>query len=65
MVNYACAFNQSELGKYFEWIIKDVNFGTWLSVDVIEGVHLIGGPLNRGLTVVKLIYVFKNDLPDQ
>ena len=21
MVNYACAFNQSELGKYFEWII--------------------------------------------
>ena len=22
MVNYACAFSQSELGKYFEWIIK-------------------------------------------
>ena len=21
MVNYACGFNQSELGKYFEWII--------------------------------------------
>ena len=21
MVNYACAFSQSELGKYFEWII--------------------------------------------
>ena len=45
--------------------MKDVNFGTWLSVDVIEGVHLIGGPLNGGFTVVKLIYVFKNDLPDQ
>ena len=22
MVNYACAFSQSESGKYFEWIIK-------------------------------------------
>ena len=22
MVNYACGFNQSETGKYFEWIIK-------------------------------------------
>ena len=21
MVNYACTFSQSELGKYFEWII--------------------------------------------
>ena len=25
MVNYACAFSQSELGKYFEWIIKLFN----------------------------------------
>ena len=25
MVNYACAFSQSELGKYFEWIIKTVS----------------------------------------
>ena len=24
MVNYACAFSQSELGKYFEWAI--INF---------------------------------------
>ena len=24
MVNYACAFSQSELGKYFEWKIKSV-----------------------------------------
>ena len=22
MVNYACCFNESEMGKYFEWIIK-------------------------------------------
>ena len=22
MVNYTCAFNQSEMEKYFEWIIK-------------------------------------------
>ena len=31
----------------------------------IEGVRVIGGPLNRGFTVVTLIYAFKNDLPDQ
>ena len=24
MVNYACAFGQSEFGKYFEWIINTV-----------------------------------------
>ena len=31
--------------------ILDVNFGTWLSVHLIEGVCLIGGLLNRGFTV--------------
>ena len=25
MVNYACGFNQSETGKYFEWIITSIN----------------------------------------
>ena len=25
MVNYACAFSQSELEKYFEWIVKIIN----------------------------------------
>ena len=24
MVNYACGFNQSETGKYFEWIITGI-----------------------------------------
>ena len=24
MVNYACGFNQSETGKYFEWIIMEI-----------------------------------------
>ena len=24
MVNYACAFSQSESGKYFEWIIRRI-----------------------------------------
>ena len=24
MVNYACAFSQSELGKHFEWTITDI-----------------------------------------
>ena len=51
MVNSACAFSQSQLGKYFESIIKDVNFGTRLSVRLINGVRLMGGPLNRGFTV--------------
>ena len=27
MVNYACGFNQSETGKYFEWIIKCIIAG--------------------------------------
>ena len=27
MVNYVCGFNQSETGKYFEWIIN--NFIGW------------------------------------
>ena len=32
MVNYACAFSQSELGKYFEWIIKCVK--TWIHITI-------------------------------
>ena len=31
MVNYACGFNQSETGKYFEWIIM-VNSYLWLCI---------------------------------
>ena len=38
MVNYACAFSQSESGKYFEWIIMEFNWR--------EG-HLFGGLRNR------------------
>ena len=30
MVNYACGFNQSETGKYFEWIIM-AHISWWLS----------------------------------
>ena len=30
MVNYACAFSQSELGKYLEWIIITINECGWL-----------------------------------
>ena len=36
MVNYACGFNQSETGKYFEWIIIN-NYSPkwrWLAVDI-------------------------------
>ena len=31
MVNYACAFSQSELGKYFEWMITLINFFTYIN----------------------------------
>ena len=31
MVNYACGFNQSETGKYFEWIIM-ANSYLWLCI---------------------------------
>ena len=31
--------------------MSDVRFGTRLSVCLIEGARLIGGPLNRGFTV--------------
>ena len=46
--------NQSkhtDLPDGFSHIIKDVDFGTWLSVRLIEGVRLVGGPLNGGFTV--------------
>ena len=38
MVNYACGFNQSETGKYFEWIIIN-NYSPkwrWILVDITE-----------------------------
>ena len=38
-------------------LIKDANFVTGLSVRLIKGVHLIGGPLNRGFTVISSIKV--------
>ena len=34
MMNCACAFSQSELGKYFEWIIKDIIEG-WGACDKV------------------------------
>ena len=37
MVKYACAFNQSELGKYFEWIIIIIksNDANWYNIYVM------------------------------
>ena len=32
MVNYACTFNQSESGKYFEWTIMAVYFFASLTI---------------------------------
>ena len=43
--------------------MQDVNFGTRLSVRLIEGVRLIGGPLNRGFNVVGQQYRDKPTLP--
>ena len=36
MVNYACGLNQSETGKYFEWIII-INMSSGSVVFVLEG----------------------------
>ena len=41
MVNYACGLNQSETGKYFEWIIAIIEFGfrrIWRILRISEGV---------------------------
>ena len=46
----------SEQGITIKGNIIDVNFGTWLSVRLIEGVRLIGGPLNRGFTELYIQY---------
>ena len=35
MVNYACGFNQSETGKYFEWIVNEIvnaHSSCWISI---------------------------------
>ena len=45
MVNYACGFNQSETGKYFEWIIIII-------IVIITVVVII-------ITVIFLIYVIR------
>ena len=44
MVNYACAFSQSESGKYFERIIKTINNsvqamlpGLFICIDLATG----------------------------
>ena len=34
MVNYACSFNQSETGKYFEWIIT-FEYLEWIMKNII------------------------------
>ena len=39
MVNYACAFTQSELRTYFEWIIKQVN-----AYSELKNMHYIAHP---------------------
>ena len=42
MVNYACGFNQTETGKYFEWIIIN-NYSPkwrWLAVDIYRAAKL-------------------------
>ena len=36
MVNYACGFNQSETGKYFEWIIIRINWYKHVSCGSID-----------------------------
>ena len=41
MVNYACAFSQSELEKYFEWIVKIINvMANIIFESIIQVFHL-------------------------
>ena len=37
MMNYACAFSQSESGKYFEWIIISMLKETFPSIYLLYG----------------------------
>ena len=39
MVNYACSFEQSETGKYFEWIIMS-NVSIDISTDMLGKVSV-------------------------
>ena len=43
MVNYACAFNQSKSGKYFEWMMKThiITWAPWSSVYILVIVFLL------------------------
>ena len=38
MMNYACDFNQSEMGKYFEWII--IHFNNYLQGFLMQSKHI-------------------------
>ena len=49
MVNYACAFSQSESGKYFEWITVLINYlGAEIRGDKEEEGDERGGGVDRG-----------------
>ena len=48
MVNYACGFNQSETGKYFEWIIVLMVYISLLSVFLFSRLLFWSFPQFRG-----------------
>ena len=65
MVNYACGFNQSETGKYFEWIIINItalyrlNKLTWCQVErsyynvtSLKFMYCITGPKNASTNFI-------------
>ena len=52
LVNYACGFNQSETGKYFEWIISMGYWPSvrsrWLDIGQVLFLRVYGPRLRRG-----------------
>ena len=62
MLNLTCAFSQSELGKYFEWIIICLNF-TIQPFNISE-LFPIYDALNKKLgTCLDGVFDDKNEVP--
>ena len=61
MMNYACGFNQSETGKYFEWIIivyaVPVDIAIYISRRVLAQRHR--GQNQRRHSLVPRVYTYK------
>ena len=60
MVNYACGFNQSETGKYFEWIIIKNIAAYFRKFNLWSAQKLIAYNIANSTVFVQLSFVFLN-----